>query len=45
MSEIYINIVDIAIRFLSEYFCCITVIEYYIFLSLQMLFEHFSALI
>ena len=44
MSEIYINVVDIDIRLLPKHFCCITVIEYYIFLSPQMIFQHFSAL-
>lgn len=44
MKEIYINVVDIEIKFLPKHFCYITVIEYYIFLSPQMIFQHFSAL-
>lgn len=40
MREIYINVVDIDIKFLPRHFCCNAVIEYYIFLSPRMIFQH-----
>lgn len=44
MREIYINVVDIDIKFLPRHFCCNAVIEYYIFLSPRMIFQRFRAL-